>query len=375
MEPRTGRRDVWLPGLVLVAGVVELATLAGPGWLAAAALEAVAAALLVFRRSRPLVAFPAAALVLMALPLTGTRMEDAAVPIVFYVLGTYALARYGPAAGAVAAVVVTVLLAVVDAWQAGGASVTDVAFVLAIATPPYVFGRVTRRSAEQSAEIARQAELLREQDLRAERDRIARELHDVIAHSVSAMVVQTAAAQDLVRTAPDRALTLLESVADTGRRALEETGQLLHLVRDESDELGLHPAPGLADLPSLLAELRTAGLHVEAEVDLAGAAPAGATDVSAYRVVREVLTNALRHGDGSARLVVRALPRELVLTCTNRVGTRTAARGSGLGLTGVAERVHLLGGTLRHGRTGEVFEVDARLPLVPVTGSTTAVPS
>ncbi len=74
----------------------------------------------------------------------------------------------------------------------------------------------------------------------------------MIAHSVSAMVVQTAAAQDLVRTHPDRAAALLRIVADTGRRALAETGRLLHLIRDDADELGLRPAPGLADVPELV---------------------------------------------------------------------------------------------------------------------------
>ena len=82
--------------------------------------------------------------------------------------------------------------------------------------------------------------------MRAERDRIARELHDVIAHSVSAMVVQTAAAQDLVRTDPDRAEAVLADVADTGRRALAETGRLLHVIRDDADELGLEPGAGLS---------------------------------------------------------------------------------------------------------------------------------
>jgi signal transduction histidine kinase len=365
VEPRPGRRDVWLPGLALVAGVVELALLATPGWVVAAALEAVAAALLVFRRTHPLLAFPAAAVVLMTIPLTGTHMEEAATPIVFYVLGTYSLARYAPRFAGVVAVAVTVLLVLVDGWQQEGSSdVTDVVFVLAMATPPFVFGRVTRRLAEQSAEIARQAEQIRHQAVRAERDRIARELHDVIAHSVSAMVVQTAAAQDLVRTSPDRALALLGSVAETGRRALAETGQLLHVVRDESDELGLRPAPGLADLPALLSEMRSAGLEVDATVNLPVEPLPGGADVSAYRVVREVLTNALRYGDGSARLVVEAVPDGLTISCSNPVGRPSPVPGSGFGLTGVAERVELLGGTLRHGRSGEQFRVDAHLPLV-----------
>ena len=86
---------------------------------------------------------------------------------------------------------------------------------------------------------------MRREAVRDERDRIARELHDVIAHSVSAMVVQVAAVQDLVRTDPARAEEMLARVAETGRRAIGETGRLLHVIRDADDELGLAPTPGL----------------------------------------------------------------------------------------------------------------------------------
>ena len=91
-------------------------------------------------------------------------------------------------------------------------------------------------------------------------------MHDVIAHSISAMVVQTAAAQDLVRTDPERAEAVLADVADTGRQAIAETGRLLHVLRDDEDELGLEPAPGLADLPGLVAAFRASGLDVDVEV-------------------------------------------------------------------------------------------------------------
>jgi signal transduction histidine kinase len=299
----------------------------------------------------------------MGIPLTGTEMQEAATPIVFYVLGIYSLGRYASRRGGLVAAVVTLLLVTVDMWQsAGSADVTDVMFVLTLAIPPFVFGRITRKLAEQSTQIAQQAEQIRHQAVRAERDRIARELHDEIAHSVSAMVVQTAAAQDLVKISPDRALALLESVAETGRRTLAETGRLLHLVRGEPDELGLHPAPGLADLPALLAEMRSAGLTIDASV-LPPAMPLpGGVDVSAYRIVQEALTNALRYGDGAARLVLDAHPDELRIECTNRIG-QPSSTGSGLGLTGVAERVSLLGGTAHYGPSGDNYQMSVRIPL------------
>ena len=122
--------------------------------------------------------------------------------------------------------------------------------------------------------------------MRAERDRIARELHDVIAHSVSAMVVQTAAAQDLVRTDPDRAGALLADVADTGRRALAETGRLLHVIRDDADELGLRAgARAWPTCPTWWTSSATAGSTSTLDLpDPARPLPAG-VDVSAYRMV------------------------------------------------------------------------------------------
>jgi signal transduction histidine kinase len=261
------------------------------------------------------------------------------------------------------AAAVTLLLVLVDMWQAADpGDVTDVVFVLALAVPPFIFGRVTRKLAEQTAQIERQAEQLRQQAVRAERDRIARELHDEIAHSVSAMVVQTAAAQDLVRSSPDRALALLESVAELGRRTPAETGRLLHRVRDESDELGLHPAPGVADLPRLLDEMGAAGLDVDAVVSPPTAPLPGGVDVSPYRIAQEALTNALRYSDGTARLVVESHGDELRIQCSNRIG-HPSTTGSGLGLAGMAERVSLLGGTVHHGPTGDTYLVDVRIPL------------
>ncbi len=239
---------------------------------------------------------------------------------------------------------------------------TDLVFILSLAVPPYVFGRISRKLAEQSVLLEQQSEQLRDQAVRDERDRIARELHDVIAHSVSAMVVQTAAAQDLLRTDPDRAAGLLESVAGAGRAALAETGRLLHLIRDEGDELGLSPAPGLADVPALVESFRGNGLSIEAVLDLPTSPVPGGVDVSAYRVVQEALTNALKYADGPVSLAVESGPGTVRIRATNPVGARSP-NGSGLGLQGMAERVELLGGTLARATTDRGFELDVVLPL------------
>ena len=204
---------------------------------------------------------------------------------------------------------------------------------------------MTRRLADQAEQLRRQQELIHDQAVREERDRIARELHDVIAHSLSAMVVQTAAAQDLVRREPDRASGMLDAVAETGRRALAETGRLLHLIRDDGDELGLRPAPGLADLPDLVTAFRDHGLDVEADLSLPGAPLTGGIDVSAYRVVQEALTNAHRHGTGLAAVHVRPEGTNLRIDIENQVDGSGRPDGSGFGLVGMRERVTAAGGT------------------------------
>lgn len=357
-----GWHDLWIPGALLLAGSTELALLGTTGWTASVGLEAVAAVTLVWRRRFPMLVGPLVPLVLMLIPLTGGRMDDAAAPIAFVIVAIYSLARYLDRGSGLTALTLTLLLVFVNVLLAGGGDATDAMFVLSLAVPPYVFGRISRRLAEQSELLASQAEQLRDQAVRDERDRIARELHDVIAHTVSAMVVQTAAAQDLVRRRPEEAAALLESVARTGREALAETGRLLHLIRDEADELGLRPAPGLADVPTLVESFREGGMTVDTDLELPDEPVSGGVDVSTYRVVQEALTNASRYGSGPVTLAVAAPGGELRIRCSNEVNG-TAAAGAGLGLQGMAERVAILGGTLRHRRVGDRFELDAVIPL------------
>ena len=188
------------------------------------------------------------------LPWLGPQLDEPATPILFWAVAIYALARWIEGLRGLVGVLTIAALVLVDYVFVDSRSHnwSDVVFVATLIVPPYVFGRIVRRLADQKRQLEDQQELVRHEAVRAERDRIARELHDVIAHSVSAMVVQTAAAQDLVRHDPDRAEEVLADVADTGRRALAETGRLLHVIRDDADELGLSPAPGLADLPALV---------------------------------------------------------------------------------------------------------------------------
>ena len=363
---RTISRDAALPATLAVIGVIEMAATRPYRWGYGAALEVVACGLLVFRRRNPLFLATLAAVVLLAIPWVGPQLDAASVPIPIWALAVFSLARWLPdlrglfGVGVMAAAVFADY-AFVDQRHHNW---SDVIFVFSLIAPPYVLGRLTHRLAEQKGLLEQNQELVKREAVRAERDRIARELHDVIAHSISAMVLQTAAAQDLIRADPDKAHDLLASVGATGRGALSETGRLLHVIRDDADELGLRPAPGLANLRELVEQFRADGLQVALEVkEPLPVLPAG-VDVSAYRIVQEALTNALRYGtDSTAALRVSSTATALSIRASNP-SNGSGGLGSGLGLLGIAERVSLLGGSLSHGVGGDGrFELDATLPV------------
>jgi signal transduction histidine kinase len=337
-------------------------------WGLGAVLEVVGCSVLVLRRIHALVAPTVAMVVVLLMPALGVPLDKPSVPIAIWALSFFSLARYVADLRGLLGFVLVLGVVFVDyhSFDTRHHNWTDVIFVLVLATPPYVLGRVMRRVSEQKDELEQAQHLVRAQAIRDERDRIARDLHDVIAHSVSAMVVQTAAAQDVVRSDPGRAEKILADVAETGRRALAETGRLLHVIRDTADELGLEPSPGLAQVPALVDRFRGNGLRVELQIEQPLADLPAGLDVSAYRIVQETLTNALRYAaDGAVRLTVRSDPSSVSISAANRLnGSRGA--GSGLGLLGMAERVAVLGGTLTHGvRESGRFELEATLPVAP----------
>ena len=336
----------------------------------------VACGLLVVRRQHALVVAPLTLAILFSSAFyLDTDPDVGSVPILIGVLAFYSLGRWVEGLRGLWALPVPVALLVLDGLTVKTRTDTgsDILFVTVLMLPPFVLGRLTRRLAVQGEQLKRQQDYIRREAISAERQRIARELHDVIAHSVSAMVVQTAAAQDLVGRDPERARALLDNVATTGRRAMAETGRLLHVIRDEDDELGLEPAPGLAQLPVLVEQFRDSGLRVDLEVPRSlPPLPAG-LDLSAYRIAQEALTNALKYAaDRAARLRVTTSGSSLTIAASNALSPNGAHNvgGAGLGLVGMAERVSVFGGTLEHGvvEDGGRFELRATLPLVGVDG-------
>ena len=360
-------RDAVLPAVLAGLGAFELYDLRPDGWGSGIALEATACLVLVWRRVYPLVSCTLAAVLVLLMPWVGPQLDEPATPIIVAAVVGYALARWlhdlrGLVGMGVMGVMLLVDYGLVDSRDHDA---SDLIFVSAILLPPYVLGRLTRKLADQAEQLRLQQELVKHEAVRAERARIARELHDVIAHSVSAMVVQTAAAQDLVHTEPDRAAEVLADVAATGRGALSETGRLLHVIRDEADELGLSPAPGLEQLADLVAHFRESGLDVDLELDGAFLPLPDGVDLSAYRIAQEALTNALKYaGDKRTRLRVTSRPTLVSIHAENAGGPGRGVTGSGLGLVGIAERVSVFGGSLTHGFTGDGrFVLSATLPV------------
>lgn len=287
-------------------------------------------------------------------------------------LAAYAVARYHPASRRRWTALVLAGAVGLAPWQVtsfneGLNNVLLVGFLLVL---PAVLGAWVRTRAELVAALLDRAERAEaEQQLRAreavlaERARITREMHDVVGHRVSLMVLQ-AGAMDMAADDPDRVRQLAGQLQDAGRRSLEELRQLIGLLQD--DDAPLAPQPTLADLEELVSDSRRAGVDVTLtrlgeprEVD----PTAGRT---AYRVVQEALTNAGKHAPGGAVTVtldVRA--EELAVTVLNRRATRPAAPlpSGGLGLIGLRERVRTVGGAFRaEPRLDGGFGVEAVMP-------------
>ena len=217
---------------------------------------------------------------------------------------------------------------------------------------------------ERAARLEREHGEHAERAATAEQARIARELHDVIAHSVSVMVVQAAAANDVFAQHPERAPEALRSIEETGRSALTELRRLLGIVRT-SERDNREPQPGLAAVSELVKQVRTTGLRVELELDgdLDGL-PVG-VDLSAYRIIQEALTNTLKHAHAtSASVSVHRCARELELEISDDGEGFVDPSSDGQGLIGMRERAALLGGVIETGRAAAGgFSVRASFPL------------
>jgi signal transduction histidine kinase len=214
-----------------------------------------------------------------------------------------------------------------------------------------------------TSELAHQRDVQAQAAVAVERGRIARELHDVVAHNVSMMVVQAGAAERVLTGDQPDVRRALAAIADTGRETVDEMRLLLGVLRsDEAD--GLSPQPGLGDIDQLVGNVRSAGLHVDLRVEGDRSPLSPGVDLSAYRIVQEALTNVVKHaGAATVEVTVRyAKDSVQVEVCDDGQPLELTAAG-GNGLIGMRERVAMLGGEFRAGaRHDGGFAVFARLP-------------
>ena len=219
---------------------------------------------------------------------------------------------------------------------------------------------------ERRAQMAeRERDVAAREAVVEERARIARELHDVIAHNVSMMVVQAGAERRVVDGANGSTREVLTTIEQIGRGALTEMRRLVGMLRSDADE-PLAPQPGLGDVPTLVAQVREAGLPVELRVEGERRELPVGIELSAYRIVQEALTNALKHaGDASARVSIRYCADSLELDIVDDgAGGEGRSDSSGHGLVGMRERVALFGGRFDASRSpGRGFVVRATLPI------------
>ena len=358
---------------VLAQVMVWSGRVAGPR-VAVAALFLLVGFPLIVRRRLPLVPV---VLLMTAIAVQSVATSDAAegAPLLLPALASaYAVAAYGSRRVALAGLLVAMAgLGVQIAFdplartpeQLWAAAV----FVLLVAAA-WLVGLAVQGRREASALQARteQAEQAQRAAIAAERVRIARELHDMIAHNVSVVVVQSVAAQGVLEDQPARAREPLAHIERSGRQALTELRRLLDVMRDqdEPDELR-EPQPGLAQLGALVDSVRSTGLPVTLQVDGEPPPDSAAVGPSVYRIVQESLTNVLKHA-GDARVSVRvscgAAAVDVVVEDDGPGRSANGAAPPGYGLAGMRERAALFGGTFTAGnRVGGGFEVRARLPI------------
>ncbi|RNL60469.1 sensor histidine kinase [Nocardioides marmoriginsengisoli] len=372
------RGQVWFDRALVAAILVPVATfpfLLGTSWTVLGVLQAVP---LLWRRTHPVAAFAAVAAASAVQPLF---LDTPMWTQVAFPIATYSVARYAGtwsslgalAVGFAGAVVATMVW--INGYDGEVTPSTFAPYFVTIATievAAWALGTLGRtRQAyvdtlvERGERIAREAAQEVELAAQAERARIAREMHDVVAHGLSVIVVQADGARYAAQQQPELAVDTLERIAGTGREALDEMRRLLGLLRD--GDTGTRPQPRLDDLALLIEDARGAGGDVRSSLPALGTEVAPGTALTAYRVVQEALSNVRKHAGPTATTLidVQVLPgREVVVeVLDDGRGAAVADDGHGLGLVGMRERVLAHGGELETGpRPGGGYRVCARIP-------------
>jgi signal transduction histidine kinase len=365
--------DRALAAAFLIVGVIEFAVL----WdhsMAWVIVPVVAYSSLAWRRTRPNVAglVMIGAWLVLNFGASGD-LEPLQLPLVAILFMAYAMGAYTAGAAAVAAPLILGIGMLIIVTSFDQRVITDFIFPTAFVLVAWLAGRGLRtraRLTEALHEAAAQAQEAHEHQIaRAaadERRRIAREMHDVVAHSVSVMVVQAGGARRILERDPRRAVEAAAHIEDVGRAALTEMRRLLGMMHHGDEDAGRAPQPTLRELDGLIERSRAAGLPVSLVVEGAPQPLPPGKDLAAYRVVQEALTNAIKHaGAAPTSVTVRWEAACLELQIIDSGGNgMNGSDDSGHGLVGMEERMRLYDGSLRAGpvRDGG-FEVVARMPL------------
>ncbi len=334
-------------------------------------LLALAAGVLWWRRSRPIGVTTIVLAFMIAWALAGYGDgQELALVVAGYSVGRYTTNHDRSLATVVAIAAVSIIGSVADSSQR-----VDIVPALILTALPWYIGRLIRNRGDYLTLLQERAiRLEAEQHARArqavadERSRIARELHDVVAHQVSMMTVQAGAAKTVARDDLDAAVEAMGDVERAGRQALGELRHLLGVLRpDSADPDHLGPQPGLSDIPALVNELTRTGAGVALSFTDLPDHTSAAVDLSAYRIVQESLTNIIKHAgpNPTVEIAVALDDNTLVIDITNTTGAITPSLpASGYGIAGMRERATLLGGTLTAApQPPDHYRVYARLPL------------
>jgi signal transduction histidine kinase len=344
--------------------------------IAALVAFAAASAALYWRRRAPLTVVAVTVAAFAATLGSGYADLGGVTIIALYSAGRYTTEDRWAHLGVDAAILVVLVDGLTDPAPWGEAVLAGVVMFVA-----WYVGRRLRLRTERAAQLAREQAAEARRIVTEERTRIARELHDVVAHRVSLMTVQAGAAKAVAAEDPEGALRAMGAVEEAGRQALDELRHLLGVLRPETDPDGLGPQPGLKELPRLVAQTRGAGLDISLATNGVPAELPARVDLFAYRIVQEALTNVLKHAGPGAHTQVRlgtdssGIVIEVLDDGHGNKGSESASggrpedadrqdrRSAGHGIVGMRERARLLGGTLdARPRPGGGFRVVAHLP-------------
>ena len=378
-NPRVqGTGDALLAAILAVTSVVPVLAFGDPSWghpkALGVALGLLSTVPVAWRARRPLTAFAIVLFANGACIYAAAPREAAFQPFVALTLTAYSVGSRAEGRRAlwVPPVLLLASVPVFVAARLHGQDSGNIIPSLVWLVAAWAVGRIVRswrhkNSALEAAnrELEEQRELQAQAAVAVERGRIARELHDVVAHNVSMIVVQAGAAARVLHGEQPDVRNALEVIAATGRETVDEMRTLLGVLRSDDGQAALKPQPGLADLEQLVSGVREAGLPVTLRIEGAPRPLPPTIDLSAFRIVQEALTNTLKHaGPARAEVTVRYEDGLVTLEIADSGHGPDGGRGAGHGLVGMRERAAMLGGELEAARADSGgFTVRARLPV------------